>query len=297
MKTKTFFLALIIFSLFNKTYLHAQGESMQQETIFSSRIKAPIVLDVRTDQNNIYFNVTNNSLFPYVFEVKFGDFQNLSPRVFDKTTTLLPGINRLFTFKIVDPNLPPVLSYHTRFYMTSTNSSIEKFKPYLVPIGKNKTVAFRTTQDESKKIYINQFMMNEGDTVFNARKGIVTALPDNMSEVDRITNNSLEIRHEDGTIAVYQGLNPDLEILKLKQQVYPSQPLGIIGSSKLLLFQLFEIQSEGKVTSFNIFYSGHDNQMIPSQNILGTKVTYPDQIIKKEMTKKEISKYEKNSLF
>jgi hypothetical protein len=83
---------------------------------------------------------------------------------------------------------------------------LHKSSPYLVPIGKNKTVEFLTTSDGgSPKISIDQFVLNIGDTVFNSRKGVVTALPYNLTEIDRIIDNSLEIRHEDGTIAVYVG--------------------------------------------------------------------------------------------
>jgi hypothetical protein len=37
--------------------------------------------------------------------------------------------------------------------------------------------------------------------------------------------------------------------------------------------------------------------LLPAQNLVGTKVYYPADIIKKEMTKKEISKYEKHTLY
>ena len=271
---------------------------MEQTTIFGSRIRNPIVLDVRTEQNNIYFNVNNKSFYPYVFEVTFGDFRNLSPRAFNKKTTILPGISRLFTFKVVNPDEPPVLSYQTRYYLAKTNSGEQKFNPYLVPIGKNKTVEFLTTKDEgSTKIFIDQFVLNVVDTVFNSRKGVVTALPYNISEIDRIIENSLEIRHEDGTIAVYIGLNPEIKELKLGQVVFPGQPIGIIGSSKLLTFRVFEIQDEGILKALKIMYSGPDSNILPAQNLVGTKVGYPTDIIKKEMTKKEISKYEKHALY
>ncbi len=57
--------------------LNAQGVSMDQFTVFSSRIKNPVVIDVRTEEQNIYFNVNNRSFYNYVFKVKFGDFRNL----------------------------------------------------------------------------------------------------------------------------------------------------------------------------------------------------------------------------
>lgn len=300
MNNKVFFVSLVYFCMLHSfSYIHAQGESMEEITVFASRIKNPIELDVRTDERNIFFNVNNNSYFPYAFEVKFNDFQNLSPRTFEKKTILFPGINRLFTFKIVDPNAAPVLSYQTRYYLAKTTAGEERFKPYLIPIGKNKSVALLTNEtDGVRKIFLNQFVLNTGDTVFNSRKGVVTALPDNMTEVDRIIGvNSLEIRHDDGTIAVYIGLNPEIKFLRLGKEVYPGQPLGLIGSSKLLTFQIFEVQDQGNVKSFDFLYSGPDEQMCSAQNISGMKVTYPAAVIKKELSKKEISRYEKKTLY
>jgi hypothetical protein len=107
----------------------------------------------------------------------------------------------------------------------------------------------------------------------------------------------LEIRHEDGTIAVYPGLNPEIKELKLDQVVFPGQVIGIIGSSKLLTFRVFEIHEEGRLNTLKIIYSGPEARLLPPQNLVGTKVYYPADIIIKEMTKKEISKLEKHTLY
>jgi hypothetical protein len=299
MKTQIYVSILTgLFILTNDNFSFAQITNVEQVTLFGSRIKNAVVLDVKSDTSNIYFNAKNNSLYPYVLEIKFGDFRNLSPRVFDKETILLPGINKLFTFKIIDKEEAPALTYQIKYYPANTTSTEERFNPYLIPIGNNKVVEFlQIKREDSTKTFIDQFIMSPGDTVFCARKGVVTALSDNQDEVDRIISGSLEIRHDDGTIAVYLGLNPETKMVKLGQKVFPGQPIGKIGSSKLLTFKVFEIQNEGKVASFDILYSGPNNKLLSSYNIRGLKVIFPIEIIKKEMTKKEISKYEKHSLF
>jgi hypothetical protein len=93
------------------------------------------------------------------------------------------------------------------------------------------------------------------------------------------------------------GLDPNVKDHKLGQAVFPGEPIGVIGPAKLLIFRVFEIQDEGKIDALKILYSGPDAKMIPAQNLKGTKVSYPDAIIKKEMTKREISKFEKHSLY
>lgn len=299
MKTQAYVTILMgLYLMTNANNSFAQLTNVEQVTVFGSRIKNPVVIEVKSDTNSIYLYAKNNSLYPYYLEIKFGEFRNLSPRVFDKKTILLPGPNKLFTFKILDKNEPPALSYQTKYYLANTNSTEERYNPYLVPIGKNKVVEFsKIKQEESTKIFIDHFVMDTGDSVFCARKGVVTALPDNLDEVDRIIKGSLEIRHDDGTIAAYLGLNPEKNMVKLGQRVFPSQPLGEIGISKLLTFKVFEIQDEGKVVSFDILYIGPNNVLLPSNQIHGLKVVFSSEIIKKEMTKKEISKFEKNSLF
>jgi hypothetical protein len=273
-------------------------ENVEQITVFGSRLKNPVVLDVKTDGNNIYFNVINKSQYLYGFEVKFGEFGNLSPRVFEKKTTLLPGPNRLFSFKIVNPEEPPMLSYQTKYYLSGTNSNGLRFNPYLIPIGPKRTVRYQSIQSGSiKKIMLGNFEMNQGDTIYSARKGTITALPDNTVELDRLINNSIEVRHDDGTVAVYLGADPNLKLVKPGQTIYPGQAIGLVSSGKLLIFKVFEIQGEGKLKNIDILYSGNNSQLVDAKNIEGTRVSYSPDIIKKEMTKKEISKFGKKSLF
>jgi hypothetical protein len=298
MKTKILIL-LSLLILSKSSRLFAQGESIDQVTFFSSRLKKPVEVELRTDQDKIYFNVQNHSYYPYNFEVKFEAFSNLSPRIYSRTEKIYPGNTRLFTFKIVDPSQPPIINYKISYLLAGTVAIEEKFKPYLIPIGKNRTVEFLTEKSEnSNRIYLNQFTMNSGDTVFNSRKGIVTALPDNTTEIDRIMEkNSIEILHDDGTVAVYQGLSSGSILLKLGQKVYPGQPIGIMGASKLLKFNILEIQNDGRIKSLNVLFSGADGNMILSQNLKGIKVQYSDKIIIQEMNKKEISKYYKGKLY
>ncbi len=70
-----------------------------------------------------------------------------------------------------------------------------------------------------------------------------------------------------------------------------------MGTSKILIFQVLEIQEAEKLSVVNIFYADPDNQTIPANMLHGMVVTYPEDIIEKEMNKREINKYEKHSLY
>lgn len=299
MKNKRLYTGLIsLFLAFLATSSFTQKTTVEQVTLFSSRIHSPIVFDVKSDTNNIYFNIYNKSLFPYGLEINFKECRNLSPQVYNKKTVVQPGFNRLFTFKIIDKYVSPGLSYETKYYLAKTETTEDKFNQYLIPIGKHKTVKLlQLNQEGSNQTFVDQYIMNYGDTVFCARKGFVTATPNNHDEIDRVMENSLEIRHDDGSIAVYLGLDPTITMVSMGQKVFPSQPLGKIGNSKLLTFKVFEIQDEGKLLSFDIFYSGPDNKFLSQYKINGTRVVFPIEVIKKEMTKREMTKYNSNNLF
>jgi hypothetical protein len=289
--------SLILFLFFNLTQLlFGQGTEIEQETVYG-RLKNPISTQLKSDTTNIDLYVNNSSFYPYIVEIEFREFQNLSPRVFNKKVTVLPGPNKVFSFKIVNRYEQPVLSYSTRYYMAPSNIGTERFNPYLVPVGKNKTVLLSENNQESHRLYTDQFKMKAGDTVFCSRKGVVTALPDNVNEVDRIVKNSFEIRHDDGTIAVYVGIDPSRLLVKLGQKVFPSQPVGMSDNKGILVFRVYEILSDAKIQPFEIYFPGPDNQLLSSYNINKTVVVYPESVIKKEMSKREASKYGKDNLF
>ncbi|MFN8240250.1 MAG: M23 family metallopeptidase [Bacteroidales bacterium] len=260
-KKPTPFLTWLLFSFITASSF-AQVASMDQVTVFSSRVKSPIKFDVKYDTGNVYFNVINSSFFPYTLEIEFNQFSNLSPVVFNEKTVVQPGNTRLYTFRIMNRNVAPELSYKTKYYMAYSNTGDERYGPYLVPIGRGRIVELALKTNEStKSIISNQFVLNPGDTVFAARKGLVTALPDNQVETDRIMTFSLEIRHDDGTIAVYTGLDPGIKLVQMNQKVYPGQPIGVIGDSRSLTFNVFEIKDGGKLSSFEITYNGTNKEI------------------------------------
>jgi murein DD-endopeptidase MepM/ murein hydrolase activator NlpD len=138
--------------------------------------------------------------------------------------------------------------------------------------------------------------MNQNDTVFCIRKGLVTALPDNKNEVDRIVSSSLEVLHNDGTIAVYRGLDADLSKIKLGQTVYAGQPIGLVGYTQVLLLNLLNFEGGGKIQNLNIFFAD-DDRLISSEQIMNKRFINPITILKRELTKKEAKKFESNTLF
>jgi hypothetical protein len=123
-------------------------------------------------------------------------------------------------------------------------------------------------------------------------------LPDNNTEIDRIQKtSSLEILHSDGTVAVYNGFDQNLHFLSLGQIVYPGQMVGRIGNGGLLILNLYQFQGSGKLKSLEIYYVNTDGQLISSKRVLNATAVYPESVIKRELSKKEASKFDKGSLY
>jgi hypothetical protein len=293
----------LLFSIFffvsNLELAKAQFASEEKLTMFGSRLTSPIEMEVKVVDKKYLINAINKSYYPYEFQIKFDLFENLSPRLFEEHKTLHPGKNNLFSLSVVNLDNSPHFSFSTKYTMRVPGNSPDLSFLYLIPTGNGKTVTLTTSNENGNLVYLaNHFKMNMNDTVFSARKGMATALPDEKIEIDRVAEEpSLEILHNDGTIAMYLGLVQDINNLKLGQIVDPCQPLGRIGLSKVLIFNDYPFQDSVNLKKMDIFYIDYDEQLIPCKNTLGKKTFFPEIIIKKEMTKKEIKKYNKGDLY
>lgn len=296
MKTRIAFLSAVF--LCSRIFIAGQGYSVEMVTMFGNRLNSPIEMDVTEESGKYSFAVYNRSNFPYYFKIKFNSLVNLSPNIIERDAKLQPGLNRLFTLSVVNHEQPADFSYSISFMMAASGVSAELNFPYLIPVGKNRTITlFSEPIENGRKLYLNQFVMNWGDTVFAARKGYVTALPDNKEEADRvIKSGSLEVRQGDGTISVYQGINPSTCNLEIGQYIYPGQPLGTVGRNEKLLLTVFEVLDGGRLKNLAIYYSGINGELISSTMIDGKSLPYYLPVITREMTKKELSRYEKGVL-
>jgi murein DD-endopeptidase MepM/ murein hydrolase activator NlpD len=281
----------------NFQLINAQYENVEEFITFGKPIISPIEMDVQQKDNRLIFNAFNKSFFNYEFKIRFTQFENLSPRISEKQILLHPGTNVLFNLNVVDDSQQVQYNYSIQYVIGSKNYEPDLTFPYLVPVGNNKLVELTSLRENNEPRYqINHFKMNQNDTVFCIRKGLVTALPDNKNEVDRIVSSSLEVLHNDGTIAVYRGLDADLSKIKLGQTVYAGQPIGLVGYTQVLLLNLLNFEGGGKIQNLNIFFAD-DDRLISSEQIMNKRFINPITILKRELTKKEAKKFESNTLF
>jgi hypothetical protein len=266
---------------------------------FAQKMREAIIIEVRRQVNKLSFYAKNNSFYPYQLEMNFSKMVNLRPIVSRKTYTVYPGINKLLEFNVVDPSIE---NFH---YELSTKEIIGdpdnipiRTYPYLFPLGKSHEVHLNVEPSDNY-IAFDEFKLNSNDTVYAMRKGIVGATPVMGKNVDRISaRETLEIIHSDGTIMIYDNLNPQKIFVTAGEVVYPGQPLGIIGSSNIIRVELFKISRLGRLERLDIsYYTGEDDNHLKDTLPDGYMVSYPDAIIVKEMTEQEVNKYRGRTLY
>jgi hypothetical protein len=298
MKKQLFYFSFgIMFLIINIQNLSGQFSRVQETMAFGYRFNAPVEMDVTKSSDRVSFNVNNKSYFPYELTISFTSLQNLLPRVFEHKYTVTTGYNTLFILNVADKEQQVQYEYSISYNIKLSENPDISF-PYLVPIGNGRIVRLDSKKNEKGETFlINYFKMDKKDTVFAIRKGTVTALPDNGTEVERIFKTaSLEILHGDGTVAIYRGLDPSLKSVRLGQTVYPGQPIGIMDATTLIL-TLVAMPAKSILKQVDVFYSDQNGNPVSQDIINGKKVFFPIEIIKKELTGKEIKKFEKGNLY
>jgi hypothetical protein len=292
MKNQFLLTLVILFTFYNG--IIAQTEQLEQIITFSSRIDNPIKIEVEKHDNQIIFLATNRSMYPYGVEIEFQYIQNLSPYMTLHKTTVLPGKSRLFSLQIKNKEQGFNYSYNSKYYLASNkNFPIKKDHPYLIPLSPGKPIKLYKPEWVINTYFEGYFGTTQGDTIYCMRKGIVTATPDMHHESDRLSKNkSLEIRHLDGSVMVYENLLPDSVSIKLGQTIYPGQPVGISNTDGYIQFNLYEFLEQGRFRRTRLLYVCDSLSAKPFHPDFDKKlVVHPYDICIKEMTKREIKKF------
>lgn len=283
--------------LLGVVFAHAASAQMFQnhEQITLSggnRLDNPV--DVRVDQtgNTLVFYAENRSYYPYFFEISFTKMINLSPRTAGEKRVLKHGITRILKLTISNDELEPEYAYTISYSMGDPSKQADVQHPYLIPIGPGKTFEPHTeTSGQIKSFFINTFKTKPGDTLFAVRKGFITSLPDGNERTDQLDENTLEIIHEDGSIALYR--NTGKSLVKYNQDVLPGQPIAIAGAEfiSLNVYSLTEKQAKRLDLQFVVDeMTAKKFEDIPS----GSLVVHPVTIIEKELSPREIKKLKKS---
>lgn len=192
------------------------------------------------------------------------------------------------------------------------------YKPEAVQVGYLYNIDQRYFNRSRAKNWTSlQFHLEKGDTVFAIRKGIVTRIQDEFEPVEReervsysSNRNSITIEHGDGTICHYTVLEKESFMVSEGDVVYPGTPLGLCGLHNIK-HEDYQVRLSISYPVVNREYDMEDKKSSAFINhyynpVFATKdgniklvhrqpyrAICSDEIIQKEMTKRELKKYAK----
>jgi murein DD-endopeptidase MepM/ murein hydrolase activator NlpD len=301
-------ISILLLALGFCTGLYAQGE---------------IEVTYETDSKGNYSFYCNNSNYcTYVVEIDFSVFNNLKRSIpIPYKTDVRSGRSFLFTLSPADTQKSPSFRYSVRYYKGCKNARIDRDFRYLLPVAPGKVTQpfnlefFKINESvtEPRDFYSLGFKVAPGDTIFAARRGIVTLVNDTatlkLSEYwFSSDDNFIELFHNDCSFARYQVFRKSL--VRAGQEVEAGDAIAIAGGEQYasgphVRFSVYFLDPQQAATNTGtsakvqhwayvppVFYTkeGANNVLTPGNNYTSEK---PVEIITQEMTKGELKKWMK----
>lgn len=273
------------------------------------------------DSDKYQVNCINDEPYPLTFVVQFKDQSTFESSVrLPYISTAKANGHASFYVKRVK-GITPNFAYSYKRYMGCINAKPDLDYPYLLPVAHGTQTQMKLLNNFSEKHdlknrmlikdwYSMAFQTNQGDTVYAARQGIVCSVKDD-GELEgegysmSTKENCVYLYHKDCTFARYSVLN---EIFVKKGQVVEAgQPIAVTGGEKydggchlrLSVSYLFDNKKEnedmpvGRAFVTPKFYVNDNGTEVLESKVKYTSI-HPEEIIVKEMNKKEVEKYKKS---
>lgn len=136
--------------------------------------------------------------------------------------------------------------YQVSYIRGKPNPKHDSEVTYLLPFRKKTEVTVELQKDLSAQLFntytskdwkVFEFVVDEVDTIFNSRKGMIVDLKEEY-KVDTIGHyilssrqNFVLVEHDDGTFSYYRGFGQNQIDVALGEIVYPQTPLGVIANT------------------------------------------------------------------
>jgi hypothetical protein len=242
-------------------------------TAFSQR-----VIDIKHEADSrggTVFSCINYAYCNYILDLGFTTFKNLQcdqPLPFHGEVK--PGYTKLFTISAIDPQLSTQFNYSSKNQKGCMHPVVNSGFTYLLPISPGKDAqsyemspdklpdttarsVAKTNPDRSRDSiswYVLRLKMKAGDTIYAARKGVVTELQDqnganDAGQLSVSTENFIEIVQADCSFGRYGILKKNSAMVKPGQAVKAGQPIGLVGGDPFgrgsdLRFSVYYYQEE-----------------------------------------------------
>ncbi|WP_268035181.1 hypothetical protein [Algoriphagus sp. PAP.12] len=274
------------------------------------------VTSERDDKGEVTLNYVNSSEMTYTVLLEFPVLLNLSTTGGSRVIAIAnPGKGRLTTLKPLQSNQRTNYSYKYTFVKGNIYGKTKVEPIYLVPVKEGTTVRSvpmthlenRLQPKEHNDEYVGiSFHFDEEVEIVAPRKGIVAGLSmsnDKSSENLDFTRseNFIEIYHEDGKVTKIMVLKSGSQQVQLGQEVFPGDVLATSAGDnyqggKHVRMAVMEVvkNEEGliknKIIPVNFAING---ESVLLENYGPFEVIFPEEVITREMTKKELKNYGK----
>jgi hypothetical protein len=252
--------------------------------VFSSSVFSQRVIEIRYETDSkgaVVFSCINNAYCNYILDLGFTNFKNLQcdqPLPFHGEVK--PGYTKLFSISAIDPQLATQFNYSAKNQKGCMHPVVNTGFTYLLPIRPGKSAqsyemspdklpdtaaraASKTVAEKNKDSvswYVLRLKMKAGDTIYAARKGIVTEVRDedganDAGQLSVNTENYVEIVQADCSFSRYGILKKNSALVKPGQTVKAGQPIGLVGGDSF---------GRGSDLKFSVYYYQEENS--PAQN-------------------------------
>jgi murein DD-endopeptidase MepM/ murein hydrolase activator NlpD len=221
------------------------------------------------NQNRYVFTCINRDYCPYVVTLEFPNFANAqADQSIPYTVEVKPGTVKLLTVSAVDKTKDVKLSLKSSSRKGVISPKVNLNFVYLLPVMPGvETQAYRVVNTKGSSSpgaqdtgYSVRLRAKTGDTIYAARRGMVTAVEVSSSENDAGANatsgwNYIEIYQADNSFAQYGVVQKDGALVQPGQTVEAGTPIGIVGGDRY---------GRGAEVRFSVsWYPGIPNTNIP----------------------------------
>jgi len=269
------------------------------------------------DQGNAIIEVERHDGGTYSMILEFFDVSNLSiPKFYIRTVS---SVGPILTLKPQDTKKSTSFRYRYQYVRGTVNPrKVNRDFIYRLPVSLATSIEARellnaytlyfSGKSHSVDFKAYQFIMERGDTVFAARKGVVISVVDKYDPItDRgeismnSENNRVMVEHADGTIATYGVLAKGNIAVQPGDKVYPGTPIALAGTfdgevyqTRFMLYYLTDNLSRiNSLTDYAVTNHGIDPLFSTSEGATtlthGTTYTptASPELVAAEMTKRE----------
>ncbi|MDR1056602.1 MAG: M23 family metallopeptidase [Prevotellaceae bacterium] len=268
-----------------------------------------------------------NAVGSYTVFIRFSALNNTQHM--SSYSAILAGRSKIISFKPIDEQKSVSCRYSYYYVRGYKNRKVDSTFIYRLPFSILKTDSVRVlslfnvneryfNQSSDHNWIAWQFSLNQNDTVFAMRKGLVVKIVDSYDPVDKegvvvsyqTERNSVTVEHADGTLCYYRVMEKGAFMVSEGDVVYPGTPLGKAGtfnkggnyqvrisiSYPEIDKELAKKPVENKSVFKNVYYNPYFVTQGGTQQLLHGKYyksVSSAELIRQEMTKKEIKKLTK----